>query len=76
MTVLGYRHTGNICRDIKKSLYFYKNLLGLKVVQEFWDQTDYINKVSGMKNAKVHFIKLKMKSGTKTSKICEMLHRS
>jgi len=63
MTVLGYRHTGIICRDIKKSLYFYKNLLGLKVVQEFWDQTDYINKVSGMKNAKVHFIKLQMKSG-------------
>ena len=46
MTVLGYRHTGIICRDIKKSLYFYKNLLGLKVVQEFWDQTDYINKVN------------------------------
>jgi catechol 2,3-dioxygenase-like lactoylglutathione lyase family enzyme len=63
MTVLGYRHTGIICRDIKKSLYFYKNLLGLKVIQEFWDQTDYINKVSGMKNANVHFIKLKMQSG-------------
>ena len=60
MTVLGYRHTGIICRDIKKSLYFYKNLLGLKISQEFWDHTDYINKVSGMKNAKVHFIKLKM----------------
>ena len=63
MTVLGYRHTGIICRDIKKSLHFYKDLLGLKVVQEFWDETDYINKVSGMKNARVHFIKLKMKSG-------------
>ena len=63
MTVLGYRHTGIICRDIKKSLYFYKNLLGLKVVQEFWDDTDYINKVSGLKKARVHFIKLKMKSG-------------
>ena len=63
MTVLGYRHTGIICRDIKKSLYFYKNLLGLKVVQEFWDDTDYINNVSGLKNAKVHFVKLKMKSG-------------
>ena len=63
MTVLGYRHTGIICRDIKKSLYFYKDLLGLKIVQEFWDDTDYINKVSGLKKAKVHFIKLKMKSG-------------
>ena len=63
MTVIGYRHTGIICRDIKKSLYFYKNLLGLKVVQEFWDDTDYINKVSGLKKARVHFIKLKMKSG-------------
>jgi catechol 2,3-dioxygenase-like lactoylglutathione lyase family enzyme len=63
MTVLGYRHTGIICRDIKKSLYFYKNLLGLKIVQEFWDDTDYINKVSGLKKAKVHFVKLKMNSG-------------
>jgi len=63
MTVLRYRHTGIICRDIKKSLYFYKNLLGLKIVQEFWDDTNYINKVSGLKNAKVHFIKLKMESG-------------
>tara|TARA_A100001015_G_C14942210_1_gene693058 strand:- start:289 stop:735 length:447 start_codon:yes stop_codon:yes gene_type:complete len=63
MTVLGYRHTGIICRDIKKSLYFYKNLLGMKVVQEFWEDTDYINKVSGLKKAKVHFIKLKMQSG-------------
>lgn len=63
MTVLRYRHTGIICRDIKKSLYFYKNLLGLKIVQEFWDDTNYINKVSGLKNAKVHFIKLKMGSG-------------
>ena len=63
MTVLRYRHTGIICRDIKKSLYFYKNLVGLKIVQEFWDDTNYINKVSGLKNAKVHFIKLKMESG-------------
>ena len=63
MTVLRYRHTGIICRDIKKSLYFYKNLLGLKIVQEFWDDTNYINKVSGLKNAKVHFIMLKMESG-------------
>ena len=63
MTVLGYRHTGIICKDMKKSLFFYKNLLGLKVVQEFWDSSEYMNKVSGLKKAKVHFIKLKMKSG-------------
>ena len=37
--------------------------MGLKIVQEFSDKSDYINKVSGLKKAKIHFIKLKMKSG-------------
>ena len=29
--VKGYRHTGIICEDIEKSLYFYKDLLGLEL---------------------------------------------
>ncbi len=63
MSIIGYRHTGIICRDIKKSLYFYKNILGLKVVQNMLDKSDYINKITGIKNGKVKFIKLKMNSG-------------
>ena len=61
--VKGYRHTGIICENLKKSLYFYKNLLGFKVVQNFSDNSDYMNKISGLKNDNVKMIKLQMASG-------------
>lgn len=62
--VIGSRHMGIICKDIKKSLYFYHNILGLKIIQDFWDDSDYINKITCMKNANVHMIKLKALDGT------------
>ena len=31
---VGYRHTGIITKDINKSLYFYKNILGLQFIQK------------------------------------------
>ena len=62
--VIGYRHTGIITKDINKSLNFYQNILGLEVIQEFTDTSDYINEITGLKGAKVHFIKLKAKDET------------
>ena len=58
-----YRHTGIVCKDIKKSVFFYKDILGMKIVQDFWDNSNYINKIIGLKNENVHMIKLKMMSG-------------
>ena len=34
--VIGYRHTGIIVKDMKESLYFYRDILGLKVIQDFF----------------------------------------
>jgi catechol 2,3-dioxygenase-like lactoylglutathione lyase family enzyme len=63
MKILGFRHTGIIVKNIKKSKNFYEKFLGLKVIQDFWDSTEYINKITGLKNAKVHMIKFKLKNG-------------
>ena len=49
--VKGYRHTGITCKDLKKSQEFYEDYLGLEVIQDFWDDSDYINQISGMKGA-------------------------
>ena len=57
--VVGYRHTGIITKDINKSLYFYKNILGLQMIQDFTDSSDYINEITGLNGAIAHFIKLK-----------------
>ena len=62
--VKGFRHTGIICKDISKSLEFYKDYLGLTVIQDFWDDSEYINKITGVSNANVHMIKLKADDGT------------
>ena len=48
--VIGYRHTGMIVKDMKESLYFYRDILGLKVIQDFSDSSEYINKITGITN--------------------------
>ncbi len=62
--VKGYRHTGIICKDLKKSLEFYQDFLGLEVIQDFWDDSDYMNKITGIEKANVHMIKLKANDDT------------
>ena len=74
MHVIGFRHTGIICKDLKKSLRFYKDYLGLKVIQEMNDDSEYINKITQLKNAKVRFIKLKMKDNTVLELLSYLTH--
>jgi len=62
--VKGYRHTGIICKDISISIEFYRDYLGLEVIQDFWDDSDYINDITGVSGANVHMIKLKADDGT------------
>lgn len=61
--VKGFRHTGIICKDINKSLEFYQDFLGFEVIQDFWDDSQYINDITGLSNANVHMIKLKAEDG-------------
>ena len=49
--VVGFRHVGIITKDIDKSLVFYRDILGLEVIQEFEDSSDYINEITNLKNA-------------------------
>jgi len=62
--VIGYRHTGIITNNMEGSLKFYRDLLGLEVIQDFWDDSDYINTITGIKGANVHMKKLKAQDGT------------
>ena len=62
--VLGYRHTGIIVKNMRKSIHFYRDLLGLEVIQDFNDDSEYINKITGIRNGAAHFIKLKMQVGS------------
>jgi catechol 2,3-dioxygenase-like lactoylglutathione lyase family enzyme len=62
--VIGTRHTGIICKDMDRSIIFYRDILGLSVIQDFWDDSEYINVITGMVKANVHMIKLQALDGT------------
>ena len=62
--VIGFRHTKIITNDIDKSLKFYKDILGLEIIQDFYDDSDYINEITNINKGAAHFIKLKMLDGT------------
>ena len=62
--VVGYRHAGIIVKDMEKSLWFYRDILGLEVIQEFTDDSKYINEITGIENGTAHFVKLRMAGGT------------
>lgn len=61
--VNGFRHTGIIVKDMAASVRFYKDILGLEIIQEFTDSSDYINEITGLTQGSAHFVKLKMEDG-------------
>tara|TARA_B100000686_G_scaffold299007_1_gene332456 strand:- start:178 stop:624 length:447 start_codon:yes stop_codon:yes gene_type:complete len=61
--VVGYRHTGIIVQDMEKSLQFYRDILELEVIQDYSDESDFINTVLGLNGACIRMVKLKSKDG-------------
>ena len=58
-----FRHTGIIVKNMENSRRFYEGVLGLEVVQNYKDESKYINNVLGLSNGKIHMIKLKTIDG-------------
>jgi len=52
------RHVGIVVKDIDKALYFYCNLLGLKVVKKTNETGNFIDTICGFKNISVTTVKL------------------
>ena len=63
-TVLnGFRHTGIIVKNMNVSKHFYEHILGLVVMQDYEDDSKYINDVLGLSDAKIRMVKLKSIDG-------------
>lgn len=60
----GIRHTGIVVTDMVKALTFYRDLLGLEVVQDFSDEGDYIDSISGLSGVRVRMVKLTTNDGS------------
>ena len=58
MGIINIRHTGIVTDDLKKSLYFYRTLLGFKIKKRMLEKGSTTDKISNLKNVSVETIKL------------------
>ena len=64
INVVGFRHTGLIVSDLEAALNFYNNFLGLEIIQEHVDDSEYISKITSIPNLTVKYAKLRVPDGT------------
>jgi catechol 2,3-dioxygenase-like lactoylglutathione lyase family enzyme len=57
------RHVGIVVSDIKKSLFFYKNLLSLKIISDNIESEDFIQDILDLKKSKLRTIKMSSDEG-------------
>jgi len=58
------RHFGIVVSDIEKSLYFYRDLLGLKIERDMIEEGEFIDTILGMKNIRVRTVKMAIGDGS------------
>lgn len=57
------RHIGLVVRDLEKSLKFYHSVLGLTIYKEQEEKGKYIEKLVGIKNVVIKWVKLNIPEG-------------
>jgi len=62
--ILGTRHTGIVVKDLDKSLRFWRDIMGLKVKVDAWEEGEFIDTVQHLSGVNVHMVKLSAPDGT------------
>jgi catechol 2,3-dioxygenase-like lactoylglutathione lyase family enzyme len=57
------RHVGIVVSDLNKALYFYRDLLGLKIVKDMNESGDFIDNISNLEGVQVRTIKMAADDG-------------
>ena len=58
MIIQNFRHSGIVTKDLKKSLWFYKELLGLKIIKKTKEDKKIMSKILGINDCDLTTIKL------------------
>ena len=68
--ILETRHVGIVIQDMEQSLRFWRDIMGLKVAVDFWEEGKFIDTVQQLTGVKLHMIKLSAPDGS----MVELLH--
>jgi len=58
MKIKNFRHVGIVTTNLKKSLQFYQNILGLKKIKTINENQKLMNKILGLKKCNLKTVKL------------------
>lgn len=61
--IKSFRHVGLVVRDLKKSLAFYQDYLGLVIAKQDTETGDFISQLVGIYGVTVEWIKLQIPGG-------------
>ena len=62
--ILETRHVGIVVQDMERSLRFWRDIMGLAVAVDFWEEGPFIDTVQSLQGVKLHMIKLKAPDGS------------
>ena len=63
VNIVGYRHTGIIVLNLENSLAFYHKILGLEIIQEHVDSSEYISEITKLDKLTAKYAKLRIPGG-------------
>ena len=52
------RHVGIVVKNMEKNLRFWRDVMGLSVKQDFWEEGAFIDTIQDLEGVKLHMIKL------------------
>jgi catechol 2,3-dioxygenase-like lactoylglutathione lyase family enzyme len=62
--ILNTRHVGIVVQDMEQSLHFWRDVMGLKVAIDFWEQGEFIDTVQHLSGVNLRMIKLTAPDGS------------
>ncbi len=61
--IQGTRHVGIVVGDMERALRFWRDIMGLEPVADFWEEGEFIDAVENLQGVKLHMIKLRAPDG-------------
>ena len=62
--ILAIRHVGIVVQDMQKNLHFWRDVMGMNVAIDFWEEGEFIDTVQHLSGVKLHMIKLSAPDGS------------
>ncbi len=62
--ILATRHTGIVVADMERQLHFWRDIMGLEVAVDFWEEGEFIDTIQALSGVRLHMIKLAAPDGS------------